>query len=201
MAPTVVLLQGTPLNILQLVLLLAGLAGAGHGAGASRLCSLRPCGYIEPRDRQATATDPFQKRFSVCVESLSCCGNGLAEAHNFEQCDHGPANNTWQALAEYGSTCRPDCRPARCGDSVVDPGELEECDSGDRNSNETTAACSQACAWNHCVSSPCRSGGGRCTRDCASVPGEKCCVPLQDEWNDLLLLIHLCASICACESY
>ena len=136
--------------MLLLLQLLCSARSSARSSVRSRLCSQRPCGYVEPRARQAN-------RPPVCSETLSCCGNGVTDFKNFEQCDGGDANNTWHSVAAGGSACRPDCSPARCGDSVRDAGE--ECDSGDRNSNASSAECSETCMNQWCFSSPCLNGG------------------------------------------
>ena len=61
---------------------------------------------------------------STCTdEVVPACGDGILQAG--EQCDQGSADSDFAQGA-----CRTGCRPARCGDSVVDYVLDEECDDG-----------------------------------------------------------------------
>ena len=55
--------------------------------------------------------------------SAPCCGNGVKEGA--EQCDKGALNSSTQPDA-----CRPTCKLAGCGDTVLDTGEA--CDDGNK---------------------------------------------------------------------
>jgi hypothetical protein len=78
------------------------------------------------------SSTPGTCQAGVCVTSR-VCGDGIVVGT--EICDDGTANaNTPNAA------CRPNCRPQRCGDLVVDNGEV--CD-GDASS--TTGYCSYDC--------------------------------------------------------
>ena len=57
-----------------------------------------------------------------------------------EQCDAGAANSN-----APGAACRTTCLAARCGDSIVDPGEA--CDDGNTNNAD---GCTTACAAPFC---------------------------------------------------
>ena len=59
---------------------------------------------------------------SICAAGSSVCGDG-AVSLTCEVCDDGAANND-----VVPDACRTDCRPARCGDGVIDGGEA--CDDG-----------------------------------------------------------------------
>lgn len=69
---------------------------------------------------------------SDCL-TLEMCGDGAVEPVLGEGCDCGIAGST-PAICDGpnsvapGATCRPDCRLARCGDGIIDPGE--SCDDG-----------------------------------------------------------------------
>jgi cysteine-rich repeat protein len=71
---------------------------------------------------------------SLCAPGTSVCGDGLRNRF-CEFCDEGQANSDTAADA-----CRTDCRPARCGDGVVDG--TEACDDGNR---EDCDGCSRDC--------------------------------------------------------
>ena len=72
---------------------------------------------------------------SLCTPGTSVCGDGVRDPL-CEQCDDGAANS--DSLAD---ACRTSCRPAHCGDGVVDAGE--SCDDGNRRSCD---GCSRDCA-------------------------------------------------------
>jgi cysteine-rich repeat protein len=82
------------------------------------------------------------------------CGDGvLAE---LELCDQGADN-----AETPDASCRLDCRPARCGDGVIDPGRGEVCDDGNRDAGD-------GCAYD------CRSDE-TCGNDVVDVAlGEQC---------------------------
>jgi len=75
-----------------------------------------------------TEACPYGTLCDICDEScqlqrnvMRYCGDGVIDAADGEHCDDGAANSDTEPGA-----CRTDCRPARCGDEVVDPGE--ECE-------------------------------------------------------------------------
>ena len=72
---------------------------------------------------------------SLCAPGSATCGDGIRDPL-CERCDGGVANSDSTADA-----CRSDCRPARCGDGVIDGGET--CDDGNQ---EDCDGCSAACA-------------------------------------------------------
>ncbi len=72
---------------------------------------------------------------SLCAPGSAICGDGTRDPL-CEQCDAGASNDD----ATPGA-CRTDCRPARCGDGVVDGGET--CDDGNRDACD---GCSRDCA-------------------------------------------------------
>ncbi len=57
-----------------------------------------------------------------CVTGTSVCGDGTRQPF-CEACDDGAGNDD-----TLPDACRSDCRPARCGDGVIDSGET--CDDG-----------------------------------------------------------------------
>jgi hypothetical protein len=59
---------------------------------------------------------------------------------SMELCDDGENNGKW-------GYCRTNCKPARCGDGIVDPGE--ECDDGAANKDGPTA-CRTDCTLPKC---------------------------------------------------
>jgi cysteine-rich repeat protein len=61
---------------------------------------------------------------SLCTPGTSVCGDGTRDPL-CERCDDGALNSDTAPDA-----CRTDCRPAQCGDGVVDAGEA--CDDGNR---------------------------------------------------------------------
>ncbi len=71
---------------------------------------------------------------SLCVPGSAVCGDGAVDAF-CEQCDAGLGNSDAAPDA-----CRTTCRPAACGDGVVDTGE--SCDDGNRTSCD---GCSRTC--------------------------------------------------------
>jgi cysteine-rich repeat protein len=62
------------------------------------------------------------------------CGDGVKV--DTELCDNGPENSDTKPGA-----CRTTCKPAGCGDTVVDPGEA--CDDGNRTAGD---GCAASCA-------------------------------------------------------
>jgi cysteine-rich repeat protein len=72
---------------------------------------------------------------SLCAPGSATCGDGVRDPL-CERCDDGAANSDATADA-----CRTDCRPARCGDGVVD--SAETCDDGNHDDCD---GCSAACA-------------------------------------------------------
>jgi cysteine-rich repeat protein len=67
-----------------------------------------------------------------CVAAT--CGDGFVQA-GVEQCDLGAANSE-----SPDALCRTDCRPARCGDGVVDPLAGEQCDDGNTTAGDGCGA-------------------------------------------------------------
>ena len=59
----------------------------------------------------------------LCTPANVVCGDGTLEPACAEVCDDGGANSD-----VVPNACRTDCRPAHCGDGVVDSGEA--CDDG-----------------------------------------------------------------------
>ncbi len=74
-------------------------------------------------------------RVTLCVPGSAVCGDGTLST-TCEICDAGAGNSDVVADA-----CRSDCRPARCGDAVVDAGE--QCDDGNA---ENCDGCDEFCA-------------------------------------------------------
>ncbi len=72
---------------------------------------------------------------SLCTPGTSVCGDGAIDAR-CELCDDAGANSDVTPDA-----CRTNCRPAGCGDGVIDGGET--CDDGNR---EDCDGCSASCA-------------------------------------------------------
>ncbi len=62
---------------------------------------------------------------SLCTPGTSLCGDGVVEPL-CERCDDGVANSD-----SAPDACRTSCRPAGCGDGVIDGGE--SCDDGNRD--------------------------------------------------------------------
>ena len=71
---------------------------------------------------------------SLCTPGTSVCGDGTLDPR-CELCDDGAANSDVVADA-----CRTTCRPAACGDGVIDGAEA--CDDGDTDSCD---GCSASC--------------------------------------------------------
>jgi cysteine-rich repeat protein len=74
----------------------------------------------------------------ACV--VSTCGDGFQDPRGTELCDDGPQNSD-----TLPGSCRTDCRTARCGDGVTDPGE--ECDDG---GDDGDPGCLPGCIRNTC---------------------------------------------------
>jgi cysteine-rich repeat protein len=82
---------------------------------------------------------------AACVATLDICGDGVQTVALGELCDCGtgqyllapPAGCNGFNADTPGATCRSDCRPARCGDAIVDPGE--QCDDGNNVSGDGCA--------------------------------------------------------------
>lgn len=72
---------------------------------------------------------------SLCVPGTSVCGDGVLDPF-CERCDDGPGNSDTAPDA-----CRTTCRPAACGDAVIDAGET--CDDAGTVSCD---GCSATCA-------------------------------------------------------
>jgi len=136
---------------------------------------------------------------SVCTNH---CGDGVID-YPAEECDDGEANSDTVANA-----CRAVCRPASCGDGVVDEGEA--CDEGADNSATLPNTCRPTCEESFCgdgikdAEEVCDPGVGqaiaaeRCTQrcyadagvgggggGCAVTPSERTGTPA---WAALLLL-------------
>ncbi len=103
--------------------------------------------------------------------SLTCklefCGDGVKQAS--EQCDNGAANSNTTPNA-----CRTNCTNARCGDSIVDPGNSEQCDDGNTNDSDGCASC-RICG-NGIVTAPeqCDGAAGTCGAGESCTSGCKC---------------------------
>jgi MYXO-CTERM domain-containing protein len=67
---------------------------------------------------------------------ISPCGDGVTQEAFGEECDDADDNSDTMPDA-----CRTNCRPASCGDAVVDTGE--DCDEGD--ANDDSGACHTDC--------------------------------------------------------
>jgi cysteine-rich repeat protein len=72
---------------------------------------------------------------SADCKSREMCGDGVVDVFKSEECDCGidesvplPAGCTSTNNDVGGVACRLDCKRARCGDGIMDPGEL--CDDG-----------------------------------------------------------------------
>jgi cysteine-rich repeat protein len=134
----------------------------------------------------------------ICI-AHSCttarCGDGFVTRALGEECDDGDDRND----DDEPGACRKDCRPARCGDLVIDPDE--QCDDGAANSDVEPDACrATGCqparcgdgvidSVEACDDGPANSDlePGACRSDCRSArcgdrvrdPGESC-----DEGDD-----------------
>ena len=122
---------------------------------------------------------------SPCTPGTSTCGDGV-RAPFCELCDDGAANSD-----SAPDACRVDCRPARCGDGVLDTGEscddgnLDDCDGCSATCTvEPAAGCGNGLAMPACgelcddgntedgdgCSATCQNefvaGGGAPTQDC-----------------------------------
>jgi hypothetical protein len=111
-----------------------------------------------------------------CGEGLLCvggscvatrCGDSVVDLESGERCDDGPSNSD-----EQRDACRTNCRPAWCGDGVVDSMEscdgtpgcrddctrcgdgvkqvVEGCDNGTANSESPDAVCRPDCTPRRC---------------------------------------------------
>lgn len=129
------------------------------------------------------------------------CGDGVID-YPAEECDDGEANSDTAPNA-----CRAVCRPASCGDGVVDEGEA--CDEGADNSGTLPDTCRPTCEESFCgdgivdTGEVCDPGVGaaidaeRCVQRCyadAGVVGSGGCSVTPREpshtpaWAGLLLL-------------
>jgi hypothetical protein len=59
--------------------------------------------------------DPASMAMALYTASCAVCGDGARQGA--EECDDGSAN-----AEAPGAACRSNCRRARCGDEIVDPG-------------------------------------------------------------------------------
>jgi cysteine-rich repeat protein len=75
-----------------------------------------------------------------------------------EECDTGAANSDAPDAA-----CRTDCRPARCGDGIVDPLRGEQCDDGNPTAGD---GCAAACFVEPPPTAAFIAGGGSAASDC-----------------------------------
>jgi hypothetical protein len=124
-----------------------------------------------------------------CEERAPYCGDGILQRAICgtypgctsypganEQCDNGEASNN-DFAGTYGVTCRTDCRPARCGDGIVDFDSGEECDDGALNNNTDPDACRTNCklpkcgdgvvdAGEECDYGEYNNNNGECKEDC-----------------------------------
>jgi len=110
------------------------LAAQGYYAGVSRLADGRML-VVWNRD----GSNVYASVVSVCGAVAASCGNGAVEGP-CEVCDDGAGNSDVEPDA-----CRSTCRPAGCGDDVIDSGE--ECDDGNR---EGADGCDQNCLAEFC---------------------------------------------------
>jgi cysteine-rich repeat protein len=100
------------------------------------------CTNVADGARCTFATTEGFCHHGACVTSLGTCGDGVAQLALDEVCDCGtpdvllspPAGcNGFNSSAPTAS-CRLDCRPATCGDGIVDANEL--CDDGNTTSGD-----------------------------------------------------------------
>jgi cysteine-rich repeat protein len=79
---------------------------------------------------------------STCLNAL--CGDGIVwdQGSGTEQCDEGAGNSDLP-----DATCRTNCRPQRCGDSIVDTLAGEACDDGNIVPGD---GCGQTCVVEAC---------------------------------------------------
>ncbi len=98
-----------------------------------RTARLASGSFVNVWNRSAEATVRAMV-VSLCTPGTSLCGDGVV-ASRCELCDEGAANSDVAPDA-----CRTDCRPARCGDGVIDGGE--GCDDGNRDDCD---GCSPTC--------------------------------------------------------
>lgn len=96
-----------------------------------------------------TASQTYANIVSVCGAVVESCGNGVIEPP-CEVCDDGAANSD-----EAPDACRTTCRPAGCGDGVVD--SREECDDANRASGD---GCDQNCLAEFCGNGRREAGEG-----------------------------------------
>ena len=78
------LLLAAVVHQLQLLVFSAG--------GRSRICSKRPCGWID------APNGPMRLPQPTCWDETVCCGNGVLDADNMEDCDFGAGRNSWGGL-------------------------------------------------------------------------------------------------------
>lgn len=101
--------------------------GVEDGACANGACIGTGCGNgVLELARGEVCDDGNRLSLDGCsgdCRSAETCGDGVVDGAVNELCDAGDAN-----ADTPGATCRTDCRPARCGDGIVDPGET--CDDG-----------------------------------------------------------------------
>lgn len=89
-----------------------------------------------------TSAPPFATGIGLTIFNsilyYGSCGDGTLEHDDGERCDDGVLNSDSEPDA-----CRSDCRPARCGDGVVD--STEQCDDGSVNGQ--VGACPLDCRF------------------------------------------------------
>jgi cysteine-rich repeat protein len=114
--------------------------------GACRTdCKALRCGDgVRDLTREEECDDGNTDETDGCLTTckVAFCGDGAIRAM-VEQCDDGPNNSN-----DPGAHCRLDCRLARCGDGITDPGE--ECDDGVNNSDTIADRCRTDCTAHRC---------------------------------------------------
>jgi cysteine-rich repeat protein len=110
---------------------------------------------------------------AACVR-LDVCGDGV-RASLFELCDQGVSNS--DVLPDR---CRTSCRPAFCGDGVVD--SAETCDDGVGNSDVAADACRTDCTPARCGDGAVDSGevcddGAQNSATAPDACRPDCCAP------------------------
>jgi cysteine-rich repeat protein len=115
---------------------------AGDNEDCDADCTPALCGdgYVNPSHEECD--DRGESRTCDLDCTRQSCGDGTVNATARERCDEGTANSNQRADA-----CRTSCRPASCGDRVVDSGEA--CDKGLANALAPDA-CRPDCSLPRC---------------------------------------------------
>ncbi len=152
----------------------AGPVGGGTAFGDLRIARLADGSFANVWQGSSTI---FGSIVSLCTPGTSTCGDGVL-APGCEFCDTGAANSD-----TLPDACRTTCRPAACGDGVIDTGE--GCDDGNTSGCDgcdadcqpevgftcgdgmTLAACGESCDDGNAVA------GDGCTAACEleRIPG------------------------------